>query len=164
METNEKVYASQQLICMLPALALKVLLYLMNWQKYGNVKYFQKQMCGFLHIDPSELDLAIQTLADNKLIDVCKIDDNWCFNLNKDTIKKYFDVPMQTIKDHEGLKLSKEITWNKETTTQSNDVDDMSEDEMKRMLLMLQARLKEKEEVKKVVVTAKDNCCKDLPF
>lgn len=164
METNEKVYASQQLICMLPALALKVLLYLMNWQRYGNVKYFQKQMCGFLHIDPSELDLAIQTLADNKLIDVCKIDDNWCFNLNKDTIKKYFDVPMQTIKDHEGLKLSKEITWNKETTTQSNDVDDMSEDEMKRMLLMLQARLKEKEEVKKVVVTAKDNCCKDLPF
>lgn len=164
METNEKVYASQQLICMLPALALKVLLYLMNWQKYGNVKYFQKQMCGFLHIDQSELDLAIQTLADNKLIDVCKIDDNWCFNLNKDTIKKYFDVPMQTIKDHEGLKLSKEITWNKETTTQSNDVDDMSEDEMKRMLLMLQARLKEKEEVKKVVVAAKDNCCKDLPF
>lgn len=163
METNEKVYASQQLICMLPALALKVLLYLMNWQRYGNVKYFQKQMCGFLHIDASELDLAIQTLADNKLIDVCKIDDNWCFNLNKDTIKKYFDVPMQTIKDHEGLKLSKEITWNKETTaTQSNDVNDMSEDEMKRMLLMLQARLKEKQEVKKVVVT--NDVVDDLPW
>lgn len=163
METNEKVYASQQLICMLPALALKVLLYLMNWQKYGNVKYYQKQMCGFLHIDATELDLAIQTLADNKLIDVCKIDDNWCFNLNKDTIKKYFDVPMQTIKDHEGLKLSKEITWNKEeTTTQSNDVDDMSEDEMKRMLLMIQARLKEKQEVKKVVVT--NNVVDDLPW
>ena len=154
METNEKVFASQQLICMLPPLALKVICYLMNWQKYDNIKYYQKQMCGFMHLDPSELDLAIQTLVDNKLINVSKIDDNWCFNLNKDTIKKYFDVPMQTIKDHEGLKLSKEITWNKETTaTQSNDVNDMSEDEMKRMLLMLQARLKEKQEVKKVVVT-----------
>lgn len=163
METNEKVYASQQLICMLPALALKVLLYLMNWQKYGNVKYYQKQMCGFLHIDATELDLAIQTLADNNLIDVCKIDDNWCFNLNKDTIKKYFDVPMQTIKDHEGLKLSKEITWNKEeASAQSNDVDNMSDDEMKRMLLMIQARLKEKQEVKKVVVT--NNVVDDLPW
>jgi hypothetical protein len=162
METNEKVFASQQLICMLPPLALKVICYLMNWQKYDNIKYYQKQMCGFMHLDPSELDLAIQTLVDNKLINVSKIDDNWCFNLNKDTIKKYFDVPMQTIKDHEGLKLSKEITWNKETTTQSNDVNDMSEDEMKRMLLMLQARLKEKQEVKKVVVT--NDVVDDLPW
>lgn len=150
METNEKVYASQQLICMLPALALKVLLYLMNWQKYGNVKYFQKQMCGFLHIDPSELDLAIQTLADNKLIDVCKIDDNWCFNLNKDTIKKYFDVPMQTIKDHEGLKLSKEITWNKETT-QTDSLSSISDEQLEKMVQELQRRREEKKKGCQVV-------------
>lgn len=163
MEANEKVYASQQLICMLPPLGLKVLMYLMNWQKYDNIKYFEKQMCGFMHLSKEELELGIQTLIDNKLIDVCKIDDNWCFNLRKETIKKYYDVPMQTIKDHEGLKLSKEITWNKiESNTQSNGIDDMSEEEMKRMLLMIQARLNEKQEVKKVVVS--NNVVDDLPW
>ena len=150
METNEKVYASQQLICMLPALALKVICYLMNWQKYDNIKYYQKQMCGFMHLDPSELDLAIQTLVDNKLINVSKIDDNWCFNLNKDTIKKYFDVPMQTVKDHEGLKLSKEITWNKETT-QTDSFSSISDEQLEKMVQELQRRREEKKKGCQVV-------------
>jgi spore coat polysaccharide biosynthesis protein SpsF (cytidylyltransferase family) len=44
----------------------------------------------------------------------------------------------------------------------------MSDDEMKRMILMLQARLNEKEQVKKVVVSASKNETEDviydLPF
>ena len=163
METNEKVYASQQLICMLPPLALKVMLYLLNWQRMEQIKYYEKQMCRFLHIEKEELQLAIQTLEDNKLIDVSLIDQTWMITINKETVRKYFNVKMETVAEHEGIKLSKEITWNKVDESSSNGIDGMSEEEMKRMVLMLQARLKEREEVKKVVVS--NNVDKDdLPW
>lgn len=50
----------------------------------------------------------------------------------------------------------------------SNGINDMSYDEMKRMIIMLQARLNEKQQVKKVVVSASKNKTEDviddLPF
>ena len=153
METNEKVYASQQLICMLPPLALKVMLYLLNWQRMEQIKYYEKQMCKFMHIEKEELQLAIQTLEDNKLIDISMIDQTWMITINKETVKKYFNVKMETIAEHSGIQMAKAITWNQVDESKSNDIDEMSEEEMKRMVLMLQARLKEKTEVKKVVVT-----------
>ena len=42
--------------------------------------------------------------------------------------------------------------------------DDESDEELQRQILMLQARLNEREQMKKCVVTAEDNYCNDLPF
>ena len=167
MENNEKVYASQQLICMLPPLALKVLMYMINLQKYDNIKYYESQMTKFMHISKEELELGIQTLIDNKLIDVCSIDGFFCFNLCKDRIKKYYEVPMQIVKDHDGLQLSKAITWNEvDTNTKSNsvDVDNMSEADLQRMILSLQARLNERNQVKSIVSNIDNYLSNQLPF
>ena len=59
METNEKAFMTQQLICMLPSLAVKVLGYLLNWQKYPVIKYYENQMTKFMHISKEELEVAI---------------------------------------------------------------------------------------------------------
>ena len=54
---KERIFLTQQLICMLPPLALKVLGYLINWQKYESIKYFSKQMTSFMHITEEELEI-----------------------------------------------------------------------------------------------------------
>lgn len=165
MDTNEKVYISNQLACMLPPLALKVLNYLVNWQSQVQIKYYSAQFSKMMHLDKSEIETAIQTLIDLKLISVSVIEQKFVIELENDQIKRYFKVPMSKVAEHEGYKLSSEITWNKEETTSSNSIEDMSEADMKRMLLMLQAKLQEKEEVKKIVVTStKNDVLDDLPF
>ena len=158
---NEKVYASQQLICMLPPLALKVMLYLLNWQKYDSVKYYPNQMCGFMHITEDDLELAIQTLEDNNLISIGKIDQTYMITINKETVKKYFNVKMEIVHDHKGIPMAKEVKWNKEAKKSS--IDEMSDDELKNLLLRIEAQLSERQQVSKMVTSAastKD----DLPW
>ena len=165
---KERVFCSQQLLCLLPPLCVKLLIYLLNWKRYEGIKYYQKQMAAFLHIDTSELDQAIQTLINYNLLTVSSVDNSWVFAINKETIAKYFDAKLEDVKNHDGFKLATDITWNKEEKKQSNDINDMSDDEMKRMIIMLKARLNEKEQVKKVVVSASKNETEDvidnLPF
>lgn len=157
---NEKVYASQQLICMLPPLALKVMLYLLNWQKYDSIKYYPNQMCGFMHITEDDLELAIQTLEDNNLISIGKIDQTYMITINKETVKKYFNVKMEVVHDHKGIPMAKEVTWNVEEEPKQ-EIADMSEQEITAMILRLQAQLNEKQQVKKLV---KNNEPDDLPW
>ena len=166
---KERVYISNQLACMLPPTALKTLCYLISWQSQEQIKYFQKQFEKTMHLDQSEIEQAIQLLIDKELISASRIDNNWVFVLEKKKIQSYFNVPMNKVVEHEGFKLPSEITWNKvDTNTKSNDVDDMSDDEMKRMIIMLQARLNEKQQVKNVVLSASKNKTEDviddLPF
>lgn len=164
---KERVYISTQLACMLPPTALKVLSYLISWQSQEQIKYFDKQFSKAMHLDKAEIEQALQLLIDKELINARKIDTYWVFELEKKKIQSYFNVPMQKVYDHEGFKLPPQITWNKENT-KSEDINDMSDDEMKRMILMLQAKLNEKEQVKKVVVSASKNETEDvidnLPF
>lgn len=158
---KERVYISTQLACMLPPTALKVLSYLISWQSQEQIKYFDKQFSKAMHLDKAEIEQALQLLIDKELINARKIDTYWVFELEKKKIQSYFNVPMQKVYDHEGFKLPPQITWNKEST-KSEDINDMSDDEMKRMILMLQARLNEKEQVKKVVVSASKNKTEDV--
>lgn len=158
---NEKVFLSQQLICMLPPLALKVMAYLLNWQRYDCIKYYENQMTKFMHITKEELEIAIQTLEDNNLIDISMVDQTYVIQINKATVKKYFEVPMQKIHDHDGIKMSEVVTWNKEEKQPSNDISDMSDKDIKTLLLRLQAQLNEREQTKKAVVAASVD---DLPF
>lgn len=162
---KERVYISNQLACMLPPTALKTLFYLISWQSQEQIKYFDKQFSKAMHLDNAEIEQAIQLLIDKELISVSRIDNHWVFELEKKKIQSYFIVTMNKVYDHEGFKLPSEITWNKvDTNTKSNDVDDMSEAEMKRMILMLQARLNEKQQVKEKVVSMSNNDSDSLPF
>ena len=164
---KERVYISNQLACMLPPTALKTLFYLISWQSQEQIKYFQKQFAKTMHLDQAEIEQAIQLLIDKELISASRIDNNWVFELEKKKIQSYFNVPMNKVAEHDGFKLPSEITWNKEEQ-KSGGINNMSDDEMKRMILMLQARLNEKEQVKKVVVSASKNETEDvidnLPF
>ena len=162
---KDRVYISNQLACMLPPTALKTLFYLISWQSQEQIKYFDKQFSKAMHLDNAEIEQAIQLLIDKELISVSRIDNHWVFELEKKKIQSYFIVPMNKVYDHEGFKLPSEITWNKvDTNVKSNDVDDMSEAEMKRMILMLQARLNEKQQVKEKVVSMSNNDSDSLPF
>ena len=165
---KERVYISNQLACMLPPTALKTLFYLISWQSQEQIKYFQKQFAKTMHLDQADIEQAIQLLIDKELISASRIDNNWVFVLEKKKIQSYFNVPMNKVVEHDGFKLPTQITWNKEEKKQSNDINDMSDDEMKRMIIMLQARLNEKQQVKNKVVSMAssndDNYCSDLPF
>ena len=159
---KERVYISNQLACMLPPTALKTFFYLILWQSQEQIKYYQKQFSKTMHLDQAEIEQAIQLLIDKELISASRIDNNWVFTLEKKKIQSYFNVPMSKVVEHDGFKLPTQITWNKEEKKQSNDINDMSDDEMKRMIIMLQARLNEKEQVKKVVVSASKNKTEDV--
>lgn len=161
---KERVYISNQLACMLPPTALKILFYLISWQSQEQIKYFQKQFAKTMHLDQAEIEQAIQLLIDKELISASRIDNNWVFVLEKKKIQSYFNVPMNKVVEHDGFKLPSEITWNKEEKTQSNGINDMSDDEMKRMIIMLQARLNEKQQVKEKVVSMPNNDYDNLPF
>ena len=161
---KERVYISNQLACMLPPTALKTLFYLISWQSQEQIKYYQKQFAKTMHLDQSEIEQAIQLLIDKELISASRIDNNWVFVLEKKKIQSYFNVPMNKVVEHDGFKLPTQITWNKEEKKQSNDINDMSDDEMKRMIIMLQARLNEKQQVKEKVLSVSNNDYDNLPF
>lgn len=149
MEKNERVYLSQQLVCMLPPLACKVMLYLIGWQSRPEIKYYERQMCAFMHISPEELQLSIETLINLHLITVELGDDVPLIQLNKEVIRKYYDVSMDKVKEHKGFELATEVTWKKEEKKD----DEMSDDELKQTILRLQSMLNEREQTKQLVRT-----------
>lgn len=161
---SKRLYPSSQMVLYLAPNVLKTLMWVLGWQG-KTIVYYDRQYSKALRMEVEEVEKCLQALFDKKFLTYKNVDGKWVLEPVAETFQKYYEVPIsKVIESGRTLEMAEKATWNKETTTQSNDVDDMSEDEMKRMLLMLQARLKEKEEVKKVVVTAKDNCCKDLPF
>lgn len=165
---KKKIYPSQQLVCCLDARVLKVFMWLCGWQSQGDIKIYVHQMSKFLHMDEEVIELCIQTLEDAHLIDIKRIDTNWICNLNGEQIGKYFNIPMEKIKDGNGIAMAKDVTWNKEKETKpsSPTIEDMSEQDLKRLLLRIEASLSEKQQLKKVVVTAEpnDNYDYQLPF
>lgn len=162
MEKTDKIFMTQQLICMLPSLCVKTLGYLINWQKYDVIKYFPNQMTKFMHITEKELEIALQTLSDRNLIDISKIDGNYAIQLNKKVIMSYINVPMQKVHDTEGFKLADKVTWNIEEKTTVPSIDDMDEKQIQAMILRLQASLNEKKQVKEMIKVSEPT--DDLPF
>lgn len=158
---NEKVFLSQQLICMLPPMALKVMAYLLNWQKMEVIKYYPKQMCDFMHINSNDLDLGIQTLINHKLIDISNIDGGYGIQINKETVNKYFNVKLQNVKEHKGLEMATEVIW-KQEEKKSQDISDLSDDELKLLLLRIEASLSERQQMKNKVVKPEEK--DDLPW
>ena len=155
-EKNERVWLSTQLICMLRPMPLKTLAYVMNWQKTPEMKYFPRQMTKLLHITEQELEVSIQTLITHRLITVRKEGDTWMLKLNKDTIKKYYDVPLQTVHDHDVLPLDTDVKWNKEETSgfKKGQIDGMTGEQMEAMIKELQVRLEQHKQVQQMIKTA----------
>lgn len=168
MENKKRIYPSSQLVVALDAKTLKVAMWILGWSSQGSVKYYARQYAKACKMTEQEVELCIQTLVNCKLIDVSLVDQTWMLTPNPEQFQKYYEIPMAKVLEGNGIPMAKEVTWNKEEKKQSNDLNDMSDDEMKRMILMLQARLNEKEQAKKVVVSASRNetedVIDDLPF
>ena len=169
MDNKKRIYPSSQLVVALNSKTLKVAMWILGWSSQGSVKYYPKQFAKACKMEEKDVELCIQTLVNCKLIDVSLVDQTWMLTPNAEQFQKYYDIPMSKVIEGNGIQIAKEVTWNKvDTNTKSNDVDNMSDDEMKRMILMLQAKLNEKQQVKNKVVSMADsnddNYCSDLPF
>lgn len=167
MENVKRIYPSQQLVCCLDSRVLKCLMWLIGWQSQGEIKVYVHQMSKFLHMDEEVIELCIQTLIDTKLIALWKKDEQWLCTLNGEQIQKYFKIPMEKIKDGNGIEMAAEATWNKtqESSTKQGDIADLSTKDLQRLLLRIEAQLNERAQVEKTVVTPeKDNDINDLPF
>lgn len=156
MDNKKRLYPSQQLVCCLDANALKVLLWFIGWQSQGDIKIYPRQMMKYLHLDEEVINKAVQTLVNCKLITVRK-EENYVANLNKEQFDKYFSIPMSKIPEGKGIPMADEVTWNVE----EGDAHEMSVEEMKRTILILQAKLNEREQAKELI---KKSVTDDLPY
>lgn len=152
---EKKFYLSTQLMALLHPKVLKVFLYLVGFQ-CSKPKVYPKQLSKILKLSEKDIEISIQTLIDNKLIQV----NNSDIIFNRDEISKYYEIPIKNISDMEQLPVSKEITWNTKTSIES--IDDLSEGQMKLLILRLQASLNEREQVKKLIKNNQEQT--DLPF
>lgn len=152
---QKRIYPSTQLIALLHPKVLKVYQYLLGWQN-SKPKVYQKQLSKVLKLSEKDIEISIQTLIDNKLI---QVND---FEVSFNDISKYSEIPIQKVSDMEQLPVSTEITWNKETKSSMESIDDLTEDQMKLLILRLQASLNEKEQVKKLIKNHQEPT--DLPF
>ena len=152
---QKRIYPSTQLVALLHPKVLKVYQYLLGWQN-SKPRVYTKQLSKVLKLSEKEIEISIQTLIDDKLI---QVND---FEVSFNDISKYSEIPIQTVTDMELLPVSTEITWNKQTKTPMESIDDLTEDQMKLLILRLQASLNEKEQVKKLIKNHQEPT--DLPF
>lgn len=149
MENKKRIYPSSQLVVALDAKCLKVAMWILGWSSQGSVKYYPKQFAKACKMEEKEVELCIQTLVNCKLIDVSLVDQTWMLTPNAEQFQKYYEVPMSKVIEGNGIPMAKEATWNK----QDDSTSEMSDDELQRQILMLQARLNERQQMKKCVVS-----------
>jgi hypothetical protein len=160
---KKKVYASLQLVSALPANVLKVFMWITGWNT--EVKYYSKQFSKALKMDVKEVELCIQTLINVNLIDAAIVDSTWILTPNSETNQKYYTVPLAKVIEGKGIQMATEVTWmSTEADSKATDPSEMSEDEIKRMILRLQASLNEKQQIKHTVKSATPATVDDLPF
>lgn len=160
MDNKKRIYPSSQLVVALDSKTLKVAMWILGWSSQGSVKYYPKQFAKACKMEEKEVELCIQTLVNCKLLDVSIVDQIWMLTPNAEQFQKYYEVPMSKVLEGNGIPMAKEVTWNK----QDDSTGEMSDEDLKRQILMLQARLNERQQMKKCVVTVEDNYCNDLPF
>lgn len=159
---NKKIiYPSTQLVALLHPKVLKVYLYLLGWQNSKSLKLYTNQLAKATKLTEKDVEISIQSLIDNKLIQV-KFNGEYEVTFNGEEAQKYYYYPIKDIVEMELLPVSTDITWNKEIKTKPDSIEEMTEDQMKALILRLQASLKEKEQVKKMIKTS--NVKDDLPF
>jgi hypothetical protein len=160
METK-RIYPSTQLIVALDSRVLKLYLWILSWSAKGDVKYYPKQFAKACKLTEEEVDKCLQSLVDAKLITVTNYGEGWMLSVNAEQNQKYYQVPISKVLEGNGIPMAEKVTWNVVETK-----DDESDEELQRQILMLQARLNERQQVRKKVVTATstNNVVDDLPF
>lgn len=157
---EKKIYPSTQLIALLHPKVLKVYMYLLGWQSTKSLKIYQKNLAKYTKLSEKDIEISIQTLIDNKLIQVTYNGD-FEVTFNREEPSKYFSIPIEEISSMELLPVSTSVTWNKQTFS-ANSIEDLTEDQIKALLLRLQVSLNEKQQLKKLVVNQEKT--DDLPF
>ena len=160
METK-RIYPSTQLIVALDSRVLKLYLWILSWSAKGDVKYYPKQFAKACKLTEEEVDKCLQSLVDAKLITVTNYGEGWILSVNAEQNQKYYQVPISKVLEGNGIPMAEKVTWNVVETK-----DDESDEELQRQILMLQARLNERQQVRKKVVTATstNDAINDLPF
>ena len=114
------------------------------------------------------MELAIETLVRTNLISVSNVDGNWVVTLNAEQVQRYFETDLKKVVASSGIKLADEVTWNREKSQQNEKEEGFgrfSTEDLKRMVLRLQAELNEREQVDKIVRSPSNNdLSSDLPF
>jgi hypothetical protein len=149
------------LIVALDSRVLKLYLWILSWSAKGDVKYYPKQFAKACKLTEEEVDKCLQSLVDAKLITVTNYGEGWMLSVNAEQNQKYYQVPISKVLEGNGIPMAEKVTWNVVETK-----DDESDEELQRQILMLQARLNERQQVRKKVVTATstNNVVDDLPF
>lgn len=159
MKSNKKFYPSTQLIMLLHPKVLKVYMYLIGWRNSKVVKIYPNQIVKALKLTEKDVAIAVQSLIDNNLI---QLKDDYEVIFNIEEANKYFNIQIKEAEKMELLPVSTEITWNKKQTSSTDSLEDMSENQIKLLLLRLQATLEERKQVKELVKSSTET--KDLPF
>lgn len=162
METNKRIYPATQLIVALDSKVLKVYLWILSWSTQGSIKYYPRQFAKACKMEENEVERCIQSLEDAKLIDSSYIDQTWVITPNAEQNQKYYSVPISKVLEGKGIQMADKVTWNVVETK-----DDDSDEDLQRQILMLQARLNERAQLKKKVVTmaaSTNTNIDDLPF
>lgn len=164
---EKKIYLPMQIKCLMPDTMYKVIDLLFAFQKNGIVNY-SKRTCECLHIDVAIVEQCVQSGIDIGLLTAIEKEGGiYRFKINEEAIKKFRNIEWKDVPDIKMIGLSSEITFKNEKKPVSR-FDDMSDEDMKKLILTMQATLKEREEVKKLVQFASEPTSKvstdDLPF
>lgn len=151
---KRKVYISTQLAAVLPPIVLKVATYIANWSSSPNgIMLYEHYIGRLLNLTDDEVRIAVQSLINYKLISLEKVDDKVKINVNVQEWYKYMNIPIGQIINEEGLKMAESVVYDKEGT---GNFSELKDEELNRLILMLQATLKQREMNKSIV--------DDLPF
>lgn len=160
----EKVYICTQLCAVLHPIACKLLLYITLWQNSTKgLLLYVHSFAKTLKLTEDEVRMGIQTLLNLNLIRLVKAEDKFKIELVADTFKKYLNLPLQKAIEHDGFPLATDVTWDKENEKREKDISDMSDDDLKRLLLRIEAQLSERSETKKRIVNYQEPK-DDLPW
>lgn len=159
---EKKAFVSTQLLAVLPPMALKTLMYICNWQNSPNgIMLYEHRFAKTLKMTEQEVRLCIQTLINLKLIDLTRIDGKWRIEINVDEFGKYLKIPMERVIEHEGYKMADKVEYEAVEENKPSSIEDMSDDDLKKLLMRIEASLSERQQVKELVKT-NDNL--GLPF
>lgn len=161
MKKKNTLYPSTQLLMLLHPKVLKVFMYLLAFQNTEIIMIYPRQLSKSTKLTEKDVEISVQSLIDNNLIQV-KHCDGYEVTFNEAEIKKYFKIPIKEAIGMELLPVSTEVTWNKQNSSTLETIEELSEEQIKLLLLRLQASLNEKQQIKKVVVTSNEK--DDLPF
>lgn len=156
---RKRVYPSQQLTVALQPNTLKCLMWICGWG--SSVKYYEKQFAKACKMEIEEVEIQIQTLVNANLVDVSKVDEVWILSPNVATFQKYYEIPLSKVLEGAGIPIATDVNWNCEESPKQ-DISDMTEQELKTLLLRIEASLSERQQMKKCVVNNQEPT--DLPF